>query len=198
MKKTDLLSTDKKKYEVTLELLEKLERLTSKIKEEKKYSLQKSILLGLKKLMHKDDFVKDVKVRIDEDVMDIDLINRNGSIIDKDGLSKGEQQLYATALLKALVDESGINFPIFIDSPLQKFDKEHSSNVIQQFYPSISDQVVLFPLLEKELSKAEYEQLKPNLNGVYLINNDDSGSSIEECKISELFNKFNQQHVLAH
>ena len=148
--------------------------------------------------MHKDDFVKDVMVRIDEDVMDIDLINRNGSIIDKDGLSKGEQQLYATALLKALVDESGINFPIFIDSPLQKFDKEHSSNVIQQFYPSISDQVVLFPLLEKELSKAEYEQLKPNLNGVYLINNDDSGSSIEECKISELFNKFNQQHVLAH
>ena len=65
---------------------------------------------------------------------------------------------------------------------------------------AVTDRFTIFGCssLEKELSKAEYEQLKPNLNGVYLINNDDSGSSVEECKISELFEKFNQQHVLAH
>ena len=197
-KNFNLVETDQKKYDVTLELLEKLNVLTARIKEEKKYSLQKSILLGLKKLMHKDDFVSNVQVRIEDDVMDIDLVDQNGKVIDKDTLSKGEQQLYATALLKALVDESGIDFPVFIDSPLQKFDKEHSSNVIQQFYPTISDQVVLFPLLEKELSKMEYDQLKPNLSGVYLIGNGPKGSSIEECKVTELFNKFNQQHVLAY
>ena len=123
----------------------------------------------------------------------------NNNLIDKDDLSKGEQQLYATALLKALVDESGINFPVFIDSPLQKFDVEHSSNVIQQFYPTISEQVVLFPLLGKELSFEEYEQLKDNLSGVYLIDNNLSGSSIEECEIDELFTKFNKQnYVLAN
>lgn len=197
-KNFNLVETDQKKYDVTLELLEKLNVLTARIKEEKKYSLQKSILLGLKKLMHKDDFVSNVQVRIEDDVMDIDLVDQNGKVIDKDTLSKGEQQLYATALLKALVDESGIDFPVFIDSPLQKFDKEHSSNVIQQFYPTISDQVVLFPLLEKELSKMEYDQLKPNLSGVYLIGNGPKGSSIEECKVTELFNKFNQQHVLEY
>ena len=130
--------------------------------------------------------------------MDIDLIDQYGKVIDKDSMSKGEQQLYATALLKALVDESGINFPVFIDSPLQKFDKEHSSNVIQQFYPSISDQVVLFPLLEKELSMDEFELLKPNLSGVYLIDSKTEGSFIEECRIGELFTKFNEQHVLAY
>ncbi|MFT4602410.1 MAG: DNA sulfur modification protein DndD [Arenicella sp.] len=197
-KNFNLVETDKKKYDVTLELLEKLNVLTVRIKEEKKYSLQKSILLGLNKLMHKDDFVSNVQVRIEEDVMDIDLLDKHGNVIDKDTLSKGEQQLYATALLKALVDESGIDFPVFIDSPLQKFDKEHSSNVIQQFYPSISEQVVLFPLLEKELSKMEYDQLKPNLNGVYLIDNSVEGSTIEECEINQLFTKFNEQHVLAY
>ena len=198
-KKYTLIETDKQKYNVTLDLLEKLNILISRIKEEKKYSLQKSIQLGLRKLMHKDDLVTNVKVRIEEDVMDIDLIDQHGNIIDKDTLSKGEQQLYATALLKALVDESGIDFPVFIDSPLQKFDKEHSSNVIQQFYPTISDQVVLFPLLEKELSTTEYEQLKPNLNGVYLIDNAPEGSSIATCNIADLFTKFNtQNHVLAH
>lgn len=197
-KNFNLVATDKKKYDVTLELLDKLNVLTARIKDEKKYSLQKSILLGLRKLMHKKDKVQDVRVRIEEDVMDIDLIDSFDNVIDKDSLSKGEQQLYATALLKALVDESGIDFPVFIDSPLQKFDKEHSSNVIQQFYPSISDQVVLFPLLEKELSKKEYDLLKPNLSGVYLIGNGSDGSSVEECKVTELFTKFNEQHVLAY
>jgi DNA sulfur modification protein DndD len=195
-KNFNLVSTDKKKYEVTLQLLEKLNILTAKIKEQKKYSLQKSIVLGLRKLMHKDDFVSNVNVRIEDDVMDIDLLDKNNHIIDKDSLSKGEQQLYATALLKALVDESGINFPVFIDSPLQKFDKEHSSNVIQQFYPTISEQVVLFPLLEKELSLNEYNQLKKHLSGVHLIENNSIGSSIEKCKIDELFTKFNEQNYV--
>lgn len=191
-----LVETDKKKYAVTEELLKKLDVLILRIKDEKKYSLQKAILLGLNKLMHKDQFIEAVKVRIEEDVMDIDLLDASGNVIDKDTLSKGEQQLYATALLKALVDESGINFPVFIDSPLQKFDKEHSTNVIKQFYPSISEQVVLFPLLEKELSVKEYDLLSQHLNGVYLIGNDSDGSSVEECAIEDLFKKFNEQNYV--
>lgn len=195
-KNYNLISTDKKKHDVTVQLLEKLNILTARIKEQKKYSLQKSIMLGLNKLMHKNNFIINVNVRIEDDIMDIDLLGNNNEIIDKDTLSKGEQQLYATALLKALVDESGINFPVFIDSPLQKFDKEHSSNVIQQFYPTISEQVVLFPLLEKELSISEYKELTPNLNGVYLIDNDTNGSSIEEYPINKLFTKFNEQNYV--
>ena len=195
-KNYNLVALDKQKYDVTIIALEKLNVLTARIKKEKKYSLQKSVMLGLKKLMHKNDFISNVQVRIEDDVMDIDLIDKQNNIIDKDSLSKGEQQLYATALLKALVDESGINFPVFIDSPLQKFDKSHSSNVIEQFYPTISEQVVLFPLLEKELSQKEYEQLKPNLNGVYLIENDSKGSSVVKCKIDNLFTKFNEQNYV--
>ena len=197
-KKFKVVGNDQKKHEVTTILLEKIKVLTARIKEEKKYALQNSILMGLNKLMHKNNFVSKVNVRIEDEVMDIDLIDQYDQIIDKDTLSKGEQQLYATALLKALVDQSGIDFPIFIDSPLQKFDKEHSSNVIQQFYPSISDQVVLFPLLEKELTKSEYELLKPNLGGVYLIENQSQGSSVSKYPINQLFNQFNKQHVLSH
>jgi DNA sulfur modification protein DndD len=197
-KKFKVVGNDQKKYEVTLILLEKLKVLTNRIKQEKKYALQNSILMGFNKLMHKNKFVSKVNVRIEDEVMDIDLIDQHDQIINKDTLSKGEQQLYATALLKALVDQSGIDFPVFIDSPLQKFDKEHSSNVIQQFYPSISDQVVLFPLLEKELTKSEYELLKPHLGGVYLIDNEPQGSSVQKYSVNDLFNQFNKQHVLTH
>lgn len=192
-KEFNLVETDKKKYEVTLKLLDKINHLIHRIKQEKKYSLQKSMSLGLKKLMHKQDFIADVKVNIVDDVMDIDLLDKNNNIIDKDSLSKGEQQLYATALLKALVDESGIRFPVFIDSPLQKFDKHHSKNIIKEFYPSISEQVVLFPLLEKELSEKEYELLKPNLNKTFLITNEGGASSLKALPAGKLFSEFKKE-----
>jgi DNA sulfur modification protein DndD len=189
----NLVETDKKKYEVTKVLLTKINSLIVKIKEDKKYSLQKSISLGLRKLMHKKDFIVNVRVNIVDDVMDIDLLDKNDAIIDKDSLSKGEQQLYATALLKALVDESGIKFPVFIDSPLQKFDKFHSKNIIKEFYPSISEQVVLFPLLEKELSENEYELLKPNLNKAFLIHNDNGSSTLKPIPVNNLFKEFKKE-----
>jgi DNA sulfur modification protein DndD len=192
-KNFNLAETDKKKYEVTQVLLTKINDLIVKIKDDKKYSLQKSISLGLRKLMHKKDFIADVRVNIEDDVMDIDLLDVKGNIIDKDSLSKGEQQLYATALLKALVDESGIRFPVFIDSPLQKFDKFHSENIIEEFYPSISEQVVLFPLLEKELSEKEYSLLKPNLNKAFLIQNRKGSSSLKALPINNLFKEFKKE-----
>lgn len=188
-----LIDTDRKKYEVTEKLLIKINIIIQKIKEDKKYSLQKSIMLGLKKIMHKNDFIHNIRVNVIDDVMDIDLLDKNDQIIDKDSLSKGEQQLYATALLKALVDESGIKFPVFIDSPLQKFDKYHSKNIIKEFYPAISEQVVLFPLLEKELSELEYDYLKPNVNKVFVIENYNNGSSFKPFAVDQLFTHLKQE-----
>lgn len=193
-----LIETDIEKAKITQTLLDKIMLVIQKIKQDKKYSLQKSILLGLQKIMHKNNFIRNVKVNVLDDVIDIDLLDAKNNVIDKESLSKGEQQLYATALLKALVDESGIKFPVFIDSPLQKFDKYHSENIIKEFYPLISDQVVLFPLLEKELSEAEYEYLKPNLNKVYMINNIEGISSLKSYKVDTLFNEFNKETSHVH
>lgn len=187
-----LEETDGKKHLVIENLLAKINLIIKEIKEDKKYSLQKSLLLGLKKIMHKEDFIANVQVHVLDDVMDIDLLDKNENVIDKDSLSKGEQQLYATALLKALVDESGIKFPVFIDSPLQKFDKYHSKNIIKEFYPDISEQVVLFPLLEKELSEAEYNYLKPNVNKVYTIENAGS-SSFKAVDVNALFDHLKKE-----
>ncbi|MXV38346.1 DNA sulfur modification protein DndD [Flavobacteriaceae bacterium Ap0902] len=183
----------RKKYKATEEILNKVNLMIHRIKEEKKFTLQKSILREIKRLFHKKDFIAEIDVKIYDDYMDVELINFNGEIIDKNELSKGEQQLYATSILKALVDESGIDFPIFIDSPLQKLDPEHARNVITEFYPNISEQVVLFPLLEKELNVDEYELLKPNLSKTYLIENtDNEGSNLVLYNKNEIFKAFNK------
>ncbi len=193
-KTVSLDEMDEKKDEATSRLINELTEFILKFKTEKKYSLQSRIRKELQLLMHKENFIEDVSVEIKEDIIDITLIDKNGDVIEKETLSKGEQQLYATALLKSLVDESGIQFPIFIDSPLQKFDKRHSKNIITKFYPSISKQVILFPLLEKELTEKEYSLLTTHIAQTFIIENNEGKSKLVECESTQLFNEIDKKN----
>ena len=184
-KKVSLDDSDAKKDAVAEKLIEELSTFLVSLKQEKKYSLERRIKTTLNTLMHKEDFIGRVEVVIDGEDMDINLYSVDGKVINKDSLSKGEQQLYATSILKALVDESGIQFPVFIDSPLQKFDKSHATKIITEFYPQISKQVVLFPLLYKELTAEEYNVMKPLVKTTYLIKNDVTHSFFEEVPVNE-------------
>ena len=168
-KKVEVEDVDREKDVTAGRLVQKLDEFILRLKVKKKSSLERNIFTELNSLMHKSDFVTRVNVVIEGDLIDIELFDNQGRFIDKELLSKGEQQLYATALLKALVDESNINFPVFIDSPLQKFDKAHSRNIIREFYPNLSAQVVLFPLLEKELNIEEYHWMIDRVGQAYLI-----------------------------
>ncbi|WP_339792514.1 AAA family ATPase [uncultured Imperialibacter sp.] len=187
-KRVTIATTDSKKDETAARLIQELSVFLKHLKEKKKESLESKILNELQRLMHKQHFIARVEVVLEDDILDIEFYDAEERVINKDGLSKGEQQLYATALLKALVDESNIKFPIFIDSPLQKFDQQHANNIIKDFYPSISEQVILLPLLEKELTENEYANLHPRVSKTYLIRNlDKDRSAFDECKPSELF-----------
>ena len=184
-KKVSLDDNDAKKDAVAEQLIDELSTFLISLKQEKKYSLERRIKTTLNTLMHKEDFIGKVEVVIDGEDMDINLYSVDGKVINKDSLSKGEQQLYATSILKALVDESGIQFPVFIDSPLQKFDKSHATKIITEFYPQISKQVVLFPLLYKELTAEEYNVMKPLVKSTYLIKNDVTHSFFDEVPVNE-------------
>ena len=183
-KVVSLDDSSEKKDKLAEQLIGELSAFLISLKKEKKFSLERRIKAILNSLMHKEDFIGNVEVNIEGDDMDISLFSVDGVEIHKDSLSKGEQQLYATSILKALVDESGIQFPVFIDSPLQKFDKSHATKIITEFYPQISEQVVLFPLLYKELTEEEYEVMKPLVNSTYLIKNDTTHSYLEEVSIN--------------
>lgn len=188
-KKISLDDSDAKKDIVAEQLIAELSTFLVSLKQEKKISLERRIKVTLNKLMHKEDFIGKVEVAIDGEYMDIELYSVDGNTINKDSLSKGEQQLYATSILKSLVDESGIQFPVFIDSPLQKFDKSHATKIITEFYPQISKQVVLFPLLYKELTAEEYEVMKPLVNATYLIQNEVTHSVFKQVPINEFITR---------
>jgi DNA sulfur modification protein DndD len=183
-KKVSLDDSDIKNDKVAEQLINELSVFLQSLKQEKKFSLERRMKGILNTLLHKEDFIGHIEVIINDEGMDIELYSPDNIQIIKDSLSKGEQQLYATSLLKALVDESGIQFPVFIDSPLQKFDKTHSKKIITEFYPNISKQVVLFPLLYKELTPDEFNVMKPFVNGTYLIKNDTTRSYFEKVQVN--------------
>ncbi|MDI4567808.1 MAG: DNA sulfur modification protein DndD, partial [Mycoplasma sp.] len=196
---TERLDLGKENIEIGKEVentIKTLKRFIIDFKNEKSKSLSERIKDGLNTLLHKKSFINDVNVEIIGEDIDIHLIDSRGNIINKDSLSKGEQQMYATALLKGLVDESNISFPVFIDSPMQKFDIDHSNSIVKHFYPKVSDQVIIFPLLKKEMSEDEFNILLPNISKTYLIKNfNNEQSSFEEVENKEdLFRVFEKDY----
>jgi DNA sulfur modification protein DndD len=198
-KKVSVEKIDRAKDEMAERLIGELDEFIFNLKMKKKASLESNILKELNRLMHKSNFINRVDVIIEGGLIDIELYDKQEYLIDKEGLSKGEQQLYATALLRALIHESNIHFPVFIDSPLQKFDKRHAKNIIKDFYPNVSSQVILFPLLEKELNETEYSWLLPKVGCAYLIEHTDEYKS-EFVSVSprNIFSEYQNQEMNAH
>ncbi len=191
-KKIETADKYKEKDELSKRLTAELREFINKYKVEKKKSLEDRILKSLNELMHKKSVGKVQVSMIDNDI-EIKIFNTIGAEIPKGQMSMGEKQLYATALLKALVDESGIDFPVFVDSPMQKFDEKHAENIISHFYPNISQQVVIFPILKKELTQEEFKKLEKHVNKCYLITRvKDDHSEFLPVPEHQLFEKYEE------
>jgi DNA sulfur modification protein DndD len=125
-RKLKVSENNKEKDTIITRNINVLKDFIIKFKAKKKESLEAQILEGLNTLLHKKGFIKKVNVEIIGEDINIVLLNARNEEIKKESLSKGEQQMYATALLRGLVEESDIQFPVFIDSPMQKFDEQHA------------------------------------------------------------------------
>lgn len=191
-KKLEVSAKNKEKDEVLSRAINTLKNFIADFKIKKKESLEKQIHQGLTTLLHKKGFIDKVEVEIIGEDIDIILKNSRGEEIKKESLSKGEQQMYATSILRGLVEESDIQFPVFIDSPMQKFDEQHAENIVKYFYPNISDQVVLFPLVNKELTEKEFKILSKNISKTYLINNiNEDKSQFLVCEPNDFLTTYN-------
>ncbi len=191
-KKIDVADKNKAVDDEASRLIHTIQKFLQRFKAEKKKALEQKLEEKLKSFMHKTDFVHKVIVDIQgngEDV-DINLYDKHNKKIDKGNLSMGEKQLFASALLGALVEETQLDFPVFIDSPMQKLDPSHSKNILTKFYPTVSKQVVFFPLLMKELTEDEYSLIKGITSKTYLIQNKQDASHFIEVNPNDLFEAY--------
>jgi DNA sulfur modification protein DndD len=152
-------------------------------KVEHKSNLETSILANLKTIMHKlkgGAFIEKVEVTIlpNNGGMMVKLLNSEREEIPKDKLSAGEKQIYISSLIKALFQESIQPLPIFIDTPLGRLDEEHRNSIAKNYYPTLSDQVVIFST-DSEITPSRLESMKGNVAKTFTLEHQDKQTTIK-------------------
>lgn len=132
--------------------------------------LEKMFVAAYQRLARKDDLR--ISARINPSTFDVELIDDEGAAVNRSSLSAGEKQIYAVAILDALAKTSGRQLPVIIDTPLGRLDSRHRDNLIENYFPSASHQVVLLST-DTEVTKKYYlDKLSKFTSHSYQINFD--------------------------
>lgn len=187
VKKVDVNAQNKIKIKESQKYIDVLNLFLEEQKNKHKDSLEKTILSELKILMHKlgseensSKFIEDVNVTIlaSGQGMKITLLDQDDNEIRKESLSSGEKQIYISCLIKAILNESIQSLPIFIDTPLGRLDEEHRDNITKQYYPALSEQVVLFST-NSEITPKRHKDISANISKSYLLFNDGANTNLK-------------------
>ena len=133
-----------------------------RLRENKVHLLQEKTFEMYRQLSSKSGLIKDLL--IDPKTYEISLHDRNGSAIRKSGLSAGEKEIFAIALLWGLAQTSQLRLPIIIDTPLSRLDSSHRQHIVHSYFPNAGEQVVILST-DTEVDEAYYAQLEPYLSG---------------------------------
>jgi DNA sulfur modification protein DndD len=142
-----------------------LDEYIEKLKIKKLDLLEMYLLEEIQRLMHKENLI--TKVSVNKETFYITLYDTSGPIL-KELLSKGEKQMFATAVLLALAKTSGKPLPFMVDTPLARLDVSHRDNLIEKFFPYASHQVVIFST-DSEIDEKYYPKMKPYLSRSYAM-----------------------------
>lgn len=125
-----------------------------------------------KQLAHKDQVAK---IEIDNDGTTRILGKTNREIVfDR---SAGENQIFATALIAALAEVSGVKAPMVVDTPLGRLDSLHRENIFK-FWTGNSDRQVILLSQDKEIDTDFYKRIKDSVSTTYLLVHSDVGDGI--------------------
>lgn len=165
--------------------IDSLQTFIDNQKRSKKEALANKLLSELQKLMHKmqngdSSFIKESRIDIlpDGKGLKVSILDSDGREIPKESFSTGEKQIYISCLIKAILSESIQNFPIFIDTPLGRLDHEHIENILNNYYPDLSSQVVLLAT-NNEITPRRYNSIISKVAKSYLIVNDNKKSNFK-------------------
>ena len=106
-----------------------------------------------------------------------------GRPVGRSSLSSGMKQLAATALLWAMKDSAGYDMPVVIDTPLARIDRSNQTNLLCNYYPKLSHQVIVLPT-DAEIDRSKLEMLRPNIWRQFTLKNQDTGESADIVEAS--------------
>jgi len=128
--------------------------------------LENLILESFQQLIRKPELIG--KVSISTDTFNLTLYSPSGEIVTTERLSAGERQLLAVSVLWGLAKASGRPLPVVIDTPLGRLDGIHRSNLVENYFPFASHQVLLLST-DQEIDKKHQDALKKSIGHEYQI-----------------------------
>jgi len=167
----DLVNLDKKRFvDYSVRIKDVLSTFHVKALDFHIKRLEKLILECFKSLHRKKDFIRSIK--IDTSTFDLQIFEAKNVQVDTDILSAGERQLLAVAILWGLAKASSSAAPTVIDTPLGRLDSEHRLNLVEQYFPTASKQVILLST-DEEINQKYHKYMKPYLARSYKIEYDE-------------------------
>nr|WP_249432359.1 DNA sulfur modification protein DndD [Enterobacter kobei] len=149
------------------ETINLLDRYSDVLTQARVKTLSTNFEFAYRKLARKEDL--QLSAHINPQTFDVELIDENGSVINRKLLSAGEKQIYAIAILEALAKTSGRDLPVIIDTPLGRLDSQHRDKLINHYFPEASHQVVLLSTDTEVDERYFVDQLRDDISHAYEI-----------------------------
>ncbi len=155
-----------RKTELTAKAILTLSTFERRLVEAKIGALEKNFVSCFNNLMRKGDIIS--SIQIDPSTLAIRLIGTQGRELLRSQLSEGEKQIFAIALLHAITRTSKCPYPIIIDTPLGRLDSVHRSNIVNNYLPYASHQVIVLST-DTEIDHSFHADLKPYINKSFVL-----------------------------
>lgn len=133
-------------------------------------NLEKHISEAFRRLLRKTSLVQNV--HIDPKTFNVTLSSRDGHEIAPQLISAGERQILAIALLWGLGRAAGRKIPIVIDTPLGRLDSVHRKQLVEEYFPEASHQVILLST-DEEIDEELSSDLSDSIAHRYILDYDD-------------------------
>lgn len=98
-------------------------------------------------------------------------------IIDKNGLSAGEKQIFIMSLYFSLVELCKNEVPFVIDTPFARIDKVHRNNIAKEFFCKLRGQVFILST-DEEITESHMDIMKNKIAVTYLLENSDNKRTV--------------------
>lgn len=153
-----------RKIKFALKVRSTMREFRMRVLERKIRQIEGLILESFQQLLRKKDLLG--AIRIDPESYRMTLIGSNGQELHTDRLSAGERQLLAVSTLWGLARASGRPLPTIIDTPLGRLDSKHRANLVENYFPYASHQVIILST-DEEIGKNHLETLKPRITRTF-------------------------------
>ena len=155
-----------------------LDIFRDKILENNLVKIESLVMKSFNRLLRKNSLVG--RIEIERVTCEVKLFDNSNKQVLPERLSAGERQLLATALLWGISQAAGKPLPTIIDTPLGRLDTSHRTNLVRNYFPRASHQVMLLSTNEEIVGKY-YDDLKPYISHACILDHNESngGTSVQ-------------------